>query len=472
MEENDDFNNDYNDNEIDELVNQFKEAVDAKSPRFFDSDDLELIADELIARFEFFYANEAVELGIRLYPKSFAFRILKVKKLIMELKLETASKELDKIEDEFPPSAEFYLEKAFFFKISGKDDAALPLLQKAYEMEPENPEINFMLGGEYVKNLQFKKGLQLVIYALEEDDVMEEQLFTISYIFEDISRPDAAVDFFRALTDQFPLSKASWFALGLSLGWQKEFEECIEAYMNVISLDEESSTAYFNIGNAYYDLQKYEEAIHYYQETLRWDENDFHAMSGIGDCYLELEQYDAALNYYHQALDIEPNTVDAIMGCITVLRDTGRESEAEAFIKKSFTLNPQSFELLFGILPYFQEEEQIEKLKELVRLTIEQVDNKEDFFRYFTSYCCATADLRKMGIDILEEYLDNEDLAYAIPYFLSALHYLSGNSIKGHEYLQNALLINYNGYRVFLALSPELGKIEEVQRQIEIYRPN
>ena len=205
-----------------------------------------------------------MELGIRLYPKSFAFRILKVKKLIMELKLETASKELDKIEDEFPPSAEFYLEKAFFFKISGKDDAALPLLQKAYEMEPENPEINFMLGGEYVKNLQFKKGLQLVIYALEEDDVMEEQLFTISYIFEDISRPDAAVDFFRALTDQFPLSKASWFALGLALGWQKEFEECIDAYMNVISLDEESSTAYFNIGNAYYDLQKYEEAIHYY----------------------------------------------------------------------------------------------------------------------------------------------------------------------------------------------------------------
>ena len=39
MEENEDFNNDYNDNEIDELVNQFKEAVDAKSSRFFDSDD-------------------------------------------------------------------------------------------------------------------------------------------------------------------------------------------------------------------------------------------------------------------------------------------------------------------------------------------------------------------------------------------------------------------------------------------------
>ena len=77
-----------------------------------------------------------------------------------------------------------------------------------------------------------------------------------------------------------------------------------------------------------------------------------------------------------------------------------------------------------------------------------------------------------MGIDILEEYLDNEDLTYAIPYFLAELHYLSGNNVKGYEYLQNALLINYNGFRVFLALSPELGKIEEVQRLIEIYRPN
>ena len=98
---------DYNDEQINELVTNFKAQADAGEVGYYDSDDLEVIAEELIFNYDLAYATEALELGIRLYPRSFAFRILKVKKLLMEFEFETAGQELDSIEMEFPPEAEF-----------------------------------------------------------------------------------------------------------------------------------------------------------------------------------------------------------------------------------------------------------------------------------------------------------------------------------------------------------------------------
>lgn len=462
---------DYNNEEINELVEEFKERADHGSLGFYDADDLEVIAEELIARFDFAYATEAIEHGMSLYPRSFAFRILNVKKLIMGMEIEEAKKELDSIEQEFPPEAEFFLEKAFFLKMSGRDAEVLPILKKAYELDPESPEVNIMLGAEYVKKRQYRRALEYVCLALEEDETIEDQLFTISYIFEEDKLYAESVNFFKSLAEQFPLSKGCWFGLGLAYSWVKDTDNAIDAYQNAISLDEEASTAYFNIGNVYFEAKQYEKSLQYYEEAYRLDNQDFHAVTGMGDCYLELQQYDKALSTYHEALLIEPNTMDAIMGIITVLRETGRTDEAEEFIKKSFSLSPQSFELLFNILPFYDEEEQIQKLKELFQLTISQLNNKEEFLKFFTIYCTASMDLRDMGIEILEEQLDNEEVTDTLPYLLAALHYLNGNIIEGNKYLKNALLINYEGHEMFLSLSPLLESNPAIQNLIELYHP-
>ncbi|MBO4645960.1 MAG: tetratricopeptide repeat protein [Bacteroidales bacterium] len=468
MEEDDDLNRE----EIDELVEDFKAMADAGESRFFDSDDLEIIIEELIARFDFTYATEAVEHGIRLYPHSSIFRILKVKKLIMELEIGRAGRELDAIEHEFEPTAEFYLEKAFFYKMSGSEQDALPLLKKAYRLAPDDPEINFMLGGELVKKTDYRAALHHISFALENDEFIDEQMFTVSYIFEDDKHYEEAVLFFEQLTKDFPLSKGCWFALGLAYSWTKQYEQAIEAYEYAISLDEETSTAYFNIGNVYFEMKDYPRALKYYQETLRLDDQDYHAMSGVGDCYFAMNQYDKALECYHQALLLEPNTIDAIMGIITILKETGRAEEAEEFIKKSFSISPQSFDLLFDVLPFYEEEEQISKMKELFQLTIKQLKNKEDFLKFFTIYCTANERLCKMGIELLEEYLDDEEVTHVLPYLLAALHYLIGNISEANNYLKTALLINYEDHKMFLSLHPSLEELTVVQNLIELYHPN
>ena len=71
---------------------------------------------------------------------------------------------------------------------------------------------------------------------------------------------------------------------------------------------------------------------------------------------------------------------------------------------------------------------------------------------------------------LLEDYLDNEEVSLSIPYLLAALHYMSGNNTMGHNYLSNALLINYEEHNRFLNIHPSFSEIEEVRTLIERYR--
>ena len=466
-------NEEYTDDEVTRLVDNFREMLHSGEMRYIEDEDMEVIIESLIGQMDFKTATKALNYALRLFPTSLVFRLLKVRKLMMELKLESAGKELDRIEREFPPAAEIYLEKAFLSKLTGADDQTYPFLKKAHRLAPDEPEINLMLAGEYVRQGFYDRGLTLLRKAMQNDELIEEQLFTLSYIFEENSKYDDAVAFFRQLTDEYPLSKASWFALGLAYSWKREFLEAIDAYLNAISLDEEASTAYFNIGNAYFEMGDYPNALHYYSETLRLDDQDFHAMSGIGDCYYSMNDFEKALDAYHQALILNSDTTDALLGIITILQETGRNEEAEDFIRQTVSLEPRSIELLFELLHFYDKEDQAEKLKELFQMTIEQIENKEEFLYFFTVFCCSVEnkeEILPLGIELLKNYLDNEEVALSIPYLLAALHYMSGNHTLGHNYLSNALLINYEDHTRFLNIHPALSEIEEVRSLIERYR--
>jgi tetratricopeptide (TPR) repeat protein len=186
-----------------------------------------------------------------------------------------------------------------------------------------------------------------------------------------------------------------------------------------------------------------------------------------------MNDFEQALDAYHQALILNSDTTDALLGIITILQETGRGDEAEDFIRQTVSLEPRSIELLFDILHFYDKDEQAEKLKELFQLTIEQIENKEEFLYFFTVFCCNVEnkeEILPLGIELLNDYLADEDVALSIPYLLAALYYVSGNHASGRNYLSNALLINYEDHTRFLNIHPSLSEIEDVRVLIERYR--
>jgi tetratricopeptide (TPR) repeat protein len=258
--------------------------------------------------------------------------------------------------------------------------------------------------------------------------------------------------------------------LGLAYSWLSDYNNAIQSYELVLSLDDTTATAHFNIANSYYELKDYSKALSHYQQAFEIDDQDYNSLTSIGDCYSMTDNQQHALDYYHKALSINPNHPEAIMGIVSILKQTDRMDEAILFIEKAFALSPQSFELLFSIIEYYKEDEQTEKLKNLFNITLEQVENKADFFKFFTHYCCQN-ELYNFGIEILLEHLHDEIADDMILYYLAAMYYLSGNIPYGNDYLKNALLMNYEEYASFLALDSVLQSFSEINELIALYRP-
>ncbi len=451
-----------------ELVERFKLMINEGITTYFDSEEIEIIIDELLQQFDLVLANEAIELAIHSFPFDDYFRILKVKKLILEFDIDEAEKELLEIESRFPPSSEFYLEKVLLARLSGKSINAIDLLKKALTLNPDNPEVHFSLAYEYIKDKKIADALFYTEFAMNEDIYFEEQLFTLSYIFEETQQFDEAITFFTSLTELFPLSKGAWFGLALAYSWKREYQAAIDAYQFVLSIDESAGTAHYNIGNAYYELEEYTLAKEEFLKAYNLDSEDYLSLVGIADCLVAEERYDEAMEYYNKTLDNLPN--QAIIGILSILKTLNKIDEAQLFIDKAFSLNPLSFDLLFSILPFYKNEEHIDKLKRLVELTLEHIENIDDFFFNLTQYCLNNG-LYDLGITLLDDYIENEELTFTLPFYIAALHYLNQHIDEGNRHLKIALLINYKGHTILSELDPTLLTLPDVIKLIDIYKP-
>ena len=62
---------------------------------------------------------------------------------------------------------------------------------------------------------------------------------------------------------------AQYFKAGNKAYTDKQYDQAIENYTNILALGKENATIYYNIGNAYYRLKNYPLAILNYEKSLK-----------------------------------------------------------------------------------------------------------------------------------------------------------------------------------------------------------
>ncbi len=459
-----------NDNQ---LVTEFKESVDTHTSKFYDAEEYEIIIEELISAFDFEYLDIAISKALEIYHQNVAFHLYKVKTHILKFELDIAEEELNRIEQDFEPTPEFYMEKVYLSNILNRNEDNIKLLKKALQIAPGEPDIHFLIGFELVKKKQFSEAIEHVKFALQKDITFEEQLSIFSFVFEEEKWHQQALEFYSALTEEFPFAGAAWFGLGLSYSWQDRYEDSIEAYKLALTCDNEIATANFNIGNSYFEMKQYAKAIEYYVEAHRLDKADFHSLSNIADCYNLMGKNKKALEFYRKTLDINPNHNEAIIGIAGILQKENKVDEARIFIEKAFANSPQDMDLLFQSLMFYAEEEQFETLTNLINLTLNQLEQFDDFFRYLAHFCVSN-EFYEIGYYLFDFYnIEIEESAKPdmMNYYLAAFCFMTNRIEEGKEPLSIALLEDYDAHYEFLALSPVLETYDEIIYLIQQYQP-
>jgi len=457
-----------------ELVTDFINCIDNNLSHYFDSEDMELIIEELMGSFNFQYLSLAIDHAIAQFPNESIFRFCKVKKYVLEFKMENAEKELEEIERIFPPSADLYIEKVFLSNMTNKQTGqAIKWLNKALALEPNDPDIHFLMGHEYVRKNDILTAIKHVSLALQADHIFEDNLFTYSCLFEELDKPVEAVEFFTILTEEFPMLGAAWFGLGFTMSWSNRFEEAIDAYNFAITCDGDIPAALFNMANAYFELKNYDKALHYYFEAYNLDPEDFQALTNIGDCYAVQKWYNESLEYYYMAYEKSPIHNEAILGIVNALCELGKITEARIFVENAFKKNTQNIDLLFAVSAFFESQADTNLIYQLSELTLNHLDNCDHFFFFITQFCIYNK-MCEAGVNIIDNflcsrYILDDNMRSKMYYYMAALYFLNEDVAAGGAYLSDALLINYEWHKNFMEFSPLLETYPEILKLIELY---
>ncbi|MDR1757359.1 MAG: tetratricopeptide repeat protein [Bacteroidales bacterium] len=461
------------DDNIDTLVEQFKQMISAGKSRYFDSDEMETIIEEFIEQSDLENCDRALDYALKLFPSHPEFRVLKARKLRLQFDFDAAQKELTEIERLYPPSVEFYKEKfSLLSLVTDPEEDALQILLKAYRLDPSDPEIQYFFAFEFLKKKEIDKAVQCYAIAIKQDAAFVDQMVNFAYYFDENMQYADAHTFYTILSKQFPLLPGVWFGIGLACSWMKKYTEAIDAYHYVLCLDENVSTAHFNIGNAYFEMKEYGKALEQYQMTIELANEDFYAYAAAGDCYFYLSDFENAFFYYQQALSHNPNHEEAILGVVNLLETVGKKKEALAFVEKAFSKNPQSCELLFALAQSFDEDQKENKIVEYAELTLSKIreEDKPEYLCVFLCQACVDKHY-EAGICIAEKYWASGNMDGFSLFSMAALYYLNGNIVKGNQHLADALILNYDYYHFFLSLDDRLSQIPDVMKLIENYRP-
>lgn len=164
----------------------------------------------------------------------------------------------------------------------------------------------------------------------------------------------------------------AYFSWGYDLGEKNKYEEAIEKYKIVLSLNDKSDVAYNNWGVMYDRMKKLEEALPYYQKAI--DSNPGKAMyyNNMGSCLDALGRFAEAEVFLKEGISKEPDYPNIQLNYANVLYSQKKYEQAIAPYQKAIAAEPGRADLyyclggcLYYLKKYNEAAEQYKKVLEL-----------------------------------------------------------------------------------------------------------
>ena len=196
---------------------------------------------------------------------------------------------------------------------AGMQDTALEMYNKAYELNPENPEtlnnIGFMRfeSGKYAESLDYYK---------------------------------RALDLSSPRFPNYALFAVNRAAAHLELG---QYDEAVEWYSIAADLNSLKLPALLGAAQKLIELGKHAEAMPFLETALHFDPGNGEANKVLGILLLEDKRAGEALKYFMAANESLPGDVSVAIACSTILSEQGKPLEALPYVESALNLDPDNY---------------------------------------------------------------------------------------------------------------------------------
>lgn len=460
--------NEYFEDGMEEKAKNFEQMLQSGESFFYDNDELSRLIDYYLDFDQLKKANRAIAFGEQLFPFESYYQIKK---------------------------SELYIAQRNI-------NAAIKLLEKYRQIEPQNGEIAKLLGDCYTLSLQYKRALEMYLFAHSIDANDEEILIRLirinfvlgkdkkamSYLnaismdflkdelsiqeltklFIDINQYSHAKTYLQKVIDADPYNYSAWYFMGLIHQRQDQNKEAIDAYEYCIAIDDHNTMGHLGKGNCLMELGNYPKAIESLKLSLDNDETDAEVLCNIAECYENLKDDNAAKYHYQKSLKINPNLSDAYFGIACIYKRNNQWKDAERNLLKAIDID--RYEVIYNIelAELFLIQENKEKCYHYYHQA-QQID--QDTIEILLDYAHAKFELGDLedAVQLLMDHIEYHDKDARIFYRIASYTFTLGQFEKGYNFLHAALKLNPKEYILLYEFAPFLENNQNITNIIDIY---
>ena len=285
-----------------ELAKKFEDMIENNEQFYFDTEEVEDIVIFYLEMGDINFAEMAVNYGLKLHPNSIE---LKVKQLEVFLELEKyvqARQLIEELKPSCSESTDFLVCCAKYYSNNGNPRKSIEFCEKALELEEEESFLHNFIADEYYNLQDPFNALKNYKLALKHDPQDEYALESAMMCYGEMTRHAEAEEFLQNYINQFPFSETAWFEMGQFYFNRKNYEKAIQSFDYLLAINSDAAGVYANKAACYEAMEQWEKAIEVYEEQLELEYTKAFTFYKIGLCYKAAKKNMEALCVFQKQL--------------------------------------------------------------------------------------------------------------------------------------------------------------------------
>lgn len=304
--------------------------------------------------------------------------------------MDLAFRKLKRVVSQDTKNADAYLKLGDIFRRKKIYDKALRIhkelaLRRSLSTEEQldikkSLALDFMESGDHHQAVSILNG----ILKLNERDP-----WTIKFLlseYEEMGKWDEAFEIRSKLFKHKKEKDNSILALykvfkGNDLASRDDYHKARMAYKEALNYDEMCVPAYIFLGDAYYSEQRLDEAVDNWKKLLQMvPKTGYLVFNKLEKTLFELGSFGEISEIYEQIYRENPKDYQALFALASLDEKKGRTEEAQLKYNQILDIDPSFLPAKLSLIRIYQEQNEIEKAKEILNNLFENLPAKMEYF--------------------------------------------------------------------------------------------
>lgn len=210
---------------------------------------------------------------------------------------------------------------------------SLKELDSLVNKDPENIEYLKIYGSRLLDDLRGDDALPLLAkaYRLNPKDIRIKQLYAsalINRIEKNASEVETGIQKLKEIIKKEPGNKKAYLDLATAYSFFQDYENTFKYVNEALRIDPKYRDAYVIKGGTYYKMGNMKFAKSSFETAVQQDPDFFLGYLQLGWLYTETEEYKHALEYFITAVQLESKSTDALYGVAYSEQMLGKSGDA------------------------------------------------------------------------------------------------------------------------------------------------